>query len=192
MPEHRGQASGGWHHPAVRCRQRRRASRAAGRSSLGHLVCPGQGLQVAMLICWLLRCSVPAALWKTASSLDSQASASVSRSPSTPSRRSRAAAHGVRHGQQRGPIPSEWTASHPAEDAPPRTPGRLLPGHALQRQQFHQPAAHHGGLAHRDGAAPVRAAVSSRAAQRNSFSGPTASRPGGRSDLPVQPKPGRS
>ncbi len=104
----------------------------------------------AQLICWLARCRVVAAWSKRASSLDSQASARRSNSPRTPSRRSRGGGHGVGHVQQpdsRLHRHAEHHVQH-REDAHDEGLVCVFLGQRFLGDQFHQPPADHGRVAH--------------------------------------------
>ena len=171
MPEHRGGASlAQLATIQPRCRRRRHAKRGW-ECSLGHLVCQGPGLVVgwAMLTAGCSGAGPCRLAGKRASNRSIRSG-----------QREEVAQHAFA-AQQGGntasgtvsslrPIPWGMDSITPSrERCSPRTPGRLLPGHALQRQQFHQPAAPRRSGPREEGAAPVRAAVSSRPPSGTAF-----------------------
>ena len=102
--------------------------------------------------------------------------------------------HGVRHGQQ---LEGRFHGNgqhhiQQREDAHHEGLVGFFRGHALQRQQFHQPAAHHGGLAHRRRRCTRACGREQQGRPAEQLFQPQQHHglaEGG--DLPVQPKPGR-
>lgn len=102
--------------------------------------------------------------------------------------------HGVGHGQQ---LEGRFHGNgqhhiEQREDANHEGLVGFFRGHAFQRQQFHQPAAHHGGLAHgRGGGTRTRCREQQGRPAEQLFQAQQHHGLAEGGDLPVQPKPGR-